>query len=843
MFEFQPIQVRPYPVIKPFGTAFVSRRRQEIFESMDNLNEVSIEQEMSASFMDYAMSVIIARALPDVRDGLKPVQRRILTTLNDLGLAHNRSFRKCAKIAGDVSGNYHPHGEAVVYPALARMAQDFSLRGLLVDGQGNFGSVDGDPPAAMRYTEARMTLLAENLLADIDKDTVDFIPNYDNTRTEPSVLPSRVPNLLLNGSTGIAVGMATNIPPHNLGELCDALVHVLEKEDATLEEILERMPGPDFPTAGIIYGRSGIRSYYETGRGSLQLRAKSMVEINGRTNRQSIVVTEIPYTLNKARLIEKIADLVREQKIRDISDIRDESDRSGMRIVIDLKRDAVGGAVLNQLYKHTQMQTTFGVILLALVNNQPRVMGVKEMLSHFLRYRREVILRRSRFELKKAENRAHILEGYRIALDNIEEVITLIRASETPEEARAGLIRNFGLTQPQAQAILEMRLQRLTGLERDKIEAEYKELQKTIAYLRKVLVDEKLQTSIIKEELLEIREKFADERRTEIVDETSEISIEDMIVEEDMAVTISNSGYIKRNAITLYRSQRRGGKGVMGMGTKQEDFVEQLFIASTHDYMMFFTSRGRCHWLKVHEIPQGGRAARGKAIVNVLQLASGEYVSAVMPVRKFEPDRYILMATKQGVLKKTQLTAFSRPRVGGIIALNLDEGDELIGVGQTDGNLNVFLGTRGGKAIRFPEEKVRAMGRSARGVRGIELAKDDYVIGMEVVSPGDIILTATEFGFGKRSRVDDYRLTKNRGGKGVINIKVTDKNGPVVGIRRVTEDDEFMLITTGGQLIRSRVQDVSIIGRATQGVRLIGVKEGDRVAALARIEENGNGSP
>ena len=809
---------------------------------MDNLNEVSIEQEMSASFMDYAMSVIIARALPDVRDGLKPVQRRILTTLNDLGLAHNRAFRKCAKIAGDVSGNYHPHGEAVVYPALARMAQDFSLRGLLVDGQGNFGSVDGDPPAAMRYTEARMTLLAENLLADIEKDTVDFIPNYDNTRTEPSVLPSRVPNLLLNGSTGIAVGMATNIPPHNLGEICDVLVHVLENDDATREEILERMPGPDFPTAGIIYGRSGIRSYYETGRGSLQLRAKAMVEINGRTNRQSIVVTEIPYALNKARLIEKIADLVREQKIRDISDIRDESDRSGMRIVIDLKRDAVGGAVLNQLYKHTQMQTTFGVILLALVNNQPRVMGVKEMLSHFLRYRREVILRRSRFELKKAENRAHILEGYRIALDNIEEVIALIRASETPEEAREGLMRNFGLTQPQAQAILEMRLQRLTGLERDKIEAEYTELQKTIAYLRKVLVDEKLQTSIIREELLEIREKFADERRTEIVDETSEISIEDMIVEEDMAVTISNSGYIKRNAITLYRSQRRGGKGVMGMGTKQEDFVEQLFIASTHDYMMFFTSRGRCHWLKVHEIPQGGRAARGKAIVNVLQLASGEYVSAVMPVRKFEPDRYILMATKQGVLKKTQLTAFSNPRVGGIIALNLDEGDELIGVGQTDGSLNVFLGTRGGKAIRFPEEKVRAMGRSARGVRGIDLAEGDCVIGMEVVSPGDIILTATEFGFGKRGRVDDYRLT-NRGGKGVINIKVTEKSGPVVGIRRVTEDDEFMLITTGGQLIRSRVQDVSIIGRATQGVRLIGVKEGDRVAALARIEENGNGSP
>ena len=809
---------------------------------MDNLHEVSIEQEMSVSFMDYAMSVIIARALPDVRDGLKPVQRRILTTLNDLGLSHNKAFRKCAKIAGDVSGNYHPHGEAVVYPALARMAQEFSLRGLLVDGQGNFGSVDGDPPAAMRYTEARMTLLAENLLADIEKDTVDYRPNYDNTRTEPSVLPSRVPNLLLNGSTGIAVGMATNIPPHNLGELCDTLVHVLENADATLEEILERMPGPDFPTAGIINGRSGIRSYYETGRGSVQMRARSVVEINARTNRQSIVVTEIPYALNKSRLIEKIADLVRAQKIMDISDIRDESDRSGMRIVIDLKRDAVGGAVLNQLYKHTQMQTSFGVILLALVNNQPRVMGVKEMLFHFLRYRREVVLRRSRFELKKAENRAHILEGYRIALDNIEEVIALIRGSKTPEEARGGLMRNFSLTQPQAQAILEMRLQRLTGLERDKIEAEYEELQKAIAHLREVLVDGKLQTSIIKKELLEVREKFADVRRTEIVDETSEISLEDMIVEEDMAVTISNSGYIKRNAITLYRSQRRGGKGVMGMGTKQEDFVEQLFIASTHDYMMFFTSRGRCHWLKVHEIPQGGRAARGKAIVNVLQLAAGEFVSAVMPVRKFEPDRYILMATRKGVLKKTQLTAFSRPRAGGIIALNLDEGDELIGVGQTDGNLDVFLGTKDGKAIRFPEGKVRAMGRNTRGVRGIDLAKDDYVIGMEVVSPGDIILTATEFGYGKRSRVDDYRLT-NRGGKGVINIKVTEKNGPVIGIQRVTEDDEFMLITIGGQLIRSRVQKVSIIGRATQGVRLIGVKEGDRVAALARIEENGNGSP
>ncbi len=809
---------------------------------MDNLQEVSIEREMSASFMDYAMSVIIARALPDVRDGLKPVQRRILTTLNDLGLAHNRPFRKCAKIAGDVSGNYHPHGEAVVYPALARMAQDFSLRGLLVDGQGNFGSVDGDPPAAMRYTEARMTRLAESMLADLEKDTVDFVSNYDNTRTEPSVLPTRVPNLLLNGSTGIAVGMATNIPPHNLGELCDALVLLLENGSATTQEILRAMPGPDFPTAGIIYGRAGIRSYYESGRGSVQMRARAMVEIDGRTGRQAIVVTEIPYAINKARLIEKIADLVRAGTVGDISDIRDESDRSGMRVVIDLKRDAVGGAVLNQLYKHTQMQTTFGVILLALVNNQPRVMGVREMLSHFLRYRREIVLRRSRFDLDKAEKRAHILEGYRIALDNIEEVIRLIRASKTPEEARTGLIGAFGLTQAQAQAILEMRLQRLTGLERDKIEAEYAELLETIEHLRRVLVDEALQTSIIKEELLEVRTRFADERRTEIVDETGEISIEDMIVEEDMAVTFSNAGYVKRNPISLYRSQRRGGKGVTGMGTKQEDFVEQLFIASTHDYMMFFTSRGRCHWLKVHEIPQAGRAARGKAIVNLLQLERGESVSAVMPVRKFEPDRYVLMATRRGVLKKTRLDAFSRPKRGGIIALHLDEGDELIGVGQTDGSREVFIATRGGKAVRFPEEKVRSMGRTARGVRGIELEGDDVVIGMEVVSPGDVILTATELGGGKRSRVDDYRLT-NRGGKGVINIKVTEKNGPVVGIRRVTEDDEFMLITSGGQLIRSRVRDVSVIGRSTQGVRLMGLAEGDRVVSLARIEENGNHTP
>ncbi len=807
---------------------------------MEKPRAVSIEKELSTSFMDYAMSVIIARALPDVRDGLKPVHRRILVTLHDLGLTHTKAFRKCAKISGDVSGNYHPHGEAVVYPALARMAQDFSLRALLVDGQGNFGSIDGDPPAAMRYTEARMTELAENTLADIDKETVDYVFNYDNTRTEPTVLPSRVPNLLLNGSTGIAVGMATNIPPHNLGELCDALVLVLEKENVSASQLLKVMPGPDFPTAGIVHGRAGIREYFANGRGHVQLRARAVVEVDSRTGRQSIVVTEIPFMVNKARLIEKIADLVRNQKISDISDLRDESDRSGMRIVVELKRDAVGAAVLNQLYKHTQMQATIGVILLALVNNQPRVMPVQEMLDHFLRFRREIVLRRSRFELRKAEERAHVLEGYRIALKNIDAVVKLIRKSKTPEAAREGLKKKFKLSQAQAQAILDMRLQRLTALEQDKIEEEYKGLRKAIAHLKRILAEGELQTKIIKKEILEIKKKFADERRTEIIDETGEIALEDMIVEEDMAVTISNSGYIKRNAVSLYRKQRRGGKGVMGMGTKEEDFVEQLFIASTHDYMLFFTNNGRCHWLKVHALPQAGRSARGKAVVNLLHLSAGERVSAVMPVRKFEPDKYILMATRRGVLKKSELSAFSRPRQGGIIAIGLNKGDELIGVGQTDGTREVFLGTRMGKAVRFPESKVRPMGRGARGVRGIRLAEKDEVVGMEIVSPMDNILTATKLGYGKQSRVEAYRVT-NRGGKGVINIKVTKKNGPVIGIRRVGEEDEIMLITTGGKLIRMRAADVSVIGRATQGVRLIGVKGGDRVAALARIEENTNG--
>ncbi len=808
-------------------------------EDKEKKEIVNIEDEMSTSFMEYAMSVIVSRALPDVRDGLKPVHRRILTTLNDLGLSHNKAYRKCAKISGDVSGNYHPHGEAVVYPALARMAQDFSLRGLLVDGQGNFGSIDGDPPAAMRYTEARMTELAERMLYDIEKETVDYIPNYDNTRTEPSVLPSRIPNLLLNGSTGIAVGMATNIPPHNLSELCDALILVLDKENIEIKKILEVMPGPDFPTGAIINGKKGTEDYYSTGRGSLQLRAKAFVEEDERTERESIIITEIPYTVNKARLIEKIADLVREQKIKDISDIRDESDRDGMRVVIELKRGTIGEVVLNQLYKSTQMQMSFGVILLALVNNQPQVMNIIDVLNHFLRFRREIVLRRTRFDLKKAENRAHILEGFLIALKNIDAIIKLIRGSQTPEEAKSGLIEKFSLTEIQAQAILEMRLQRLTGLEQEKIEKEFAELIKTIKELEKILSDKKKQTKIIKEELLEIKDKFSDERRTLIQDQTGDISLEDMIAKEDMVVTISNTGYIKRNPIALYRSQRRGGKGIVGMGTKEEDFVESLFVASTHDYLLFFTNKGRCYWLKVHEVPQAGRTARGKSIVNVLRLSQDEETTAILPIREFEPDKYIVMATKKGVLKKTQLTAYSRPRSSGIIALNLDDEDELVSVGQTTGSQEIFIGTRKGKAIRFPEEKARPIGRTGRGVRGITLGEDDEVVGMEVVSPGEIILTVTVLGFGKRGRIDDYRVT-NRGGKGVINIKVTEKNGQVVGIRKVTENDEFMLITTGGQLIRLRSTDVSIIGRATQGVRLIRVKDDDSVSGLARIEEDNN---
>lgn len=806
---------------------------------------IAIEEEMKSSFMDYAMSVIIARALPDVRDGLKPVHRRILFTLNDLNLNPGRPYRKCAKIAGDVSGNYHPHGEAIVYPSLARMAQDFSLRYPLVEGQGNFGSVDGDPPAAMRYTEARMTVLTEEMLRDIDKDTVDFAPNYDETRREPVVLPSAIPNLLINGSDGIAVGMATKIPPHNLGEIVDGLAAILDKPDTSDEDLLKLIPGPDFPTGGIIHGRKGIRDAYLAGRGLVQVRAKATTEQTKRSGRdiESIIISEIPYQVNKAKLIEKIAQLVRDkvEGFEGIADLRDESDRDGMRILIELKRDGVSEYILNRLYKHTSLQGTFGVIMLALVNNQPQVLSLKSMLEHFIQHRREVIVRRTRYDLGKARERAHILEGLLIALKSIDGVIKLIRASKTPDSARTGLITKFKVTEVQAQAILDMRLQRLVALEQDKIKAEHKELKKRISYLESILADEKLVIGIIKDELQEIKKKYTNERRTKIIDATSDITMEDMIVQEEMAVTISMDGYIKRNAVSLYRSQRRGGKGVKGMQTRAEDAVKDVFVANTHEYMVFFTSRGRLHWLKVYQLPQAGRATRGKAIVNLLQLKDGETVSEALKIREFSEGRFVLMVTRKGVVKKTPLPAFGRPRAGGIIAINLDEDDELIRACETDGSRQILIATRQGKAIRFDESQVRSMGRTAAGVRGIRLAKGDEVVGAEVVTPDSVILSITQKGYGKRTAIKDYRLT-SRGGKGVINLKITGKNGAVVDILQVYDTDGYLLTTIGGQIIRSEVSPVSVIGRATQGVRLINLGDEDEVVSIARIPEEEKGT-
>ncbi|MFQ5912510.1 MAG: DNA gyrase subunit A [Nitrospinota bacterium] len=796
---------------------------------------VAIEEEMKSSFMAYAMSVIIARALPDVRDGLKPVHRRILVTLNDLGLRPGRPYRKCAKIAGDVSGNYHPHGEAIVYPSLVRMAQGFSLRYPLVEGQGNFGSVDGDPPAAMRYTEARMTVFTEEMLADIEKETVDFVPNYDETLQEPVVLPSAIPNLVVNGSDGIAVGMATKVPPHNLGEVVDGLIALLDDSELPAEKLLKLVPGPDFPTGAIIHGRKGIRSAYLTGRGLIQVRANARVEIAKRSGREieSIVVTEIPYQVNKAKLIEKIADLVREKHIEGIADLRDESDRDGMRIVIELKRDGVSGFVLNQLYKHTPMQGTYGVILLALVNNQPRVLPLKDMLQHFIHHRREVVVRRTQYDLRKARERAHVLEGLLVALKHLDAVIKLIRGSRTADDARAGLMKNYRITQTQAQAILDMRLQRLVALEREKIQAEHKELMKTIARLEAVLADETLVIGIIKDELLEIKKKYADPRRTAIIEETSEITLEDMLVEEDVVVTISHDGYVKRTPLSLYRSQHRGGRGVKGMETRKDDIIEDIFVASTHDTMLFFTTRGRLHWLKVHQLPQAGRASRGKALVNLLRLEDGEAVSAALRVREFSEGKHVLMVTRKGVVKKTPLSMFGNPRAGGIIAIGLAESDELVQARITDGTRQVFLGTRQGKAIRFEECQVRPMGRNAAGVRGISLAKGDEIIGAEVVTPESVILSVTEEGYGKRTAVRDYRLT-SRGGKGVINLKITEKNGPVVRVREMHDTDEYLLVTASGQSMRASVGEIPVIGRATQGVRLMRLDEGDKVVSIAR---------
>jgi DNA gyrase subunit A len=829
---------------------------------LDQTNKiaVNIEDEMKRSYMDYAMSVIIGRALPDVRDGLKPVHRRCLYAMYDMSNDWNKPYKKSARVVGDVIGKYHPHGDTAAYDTIVRMAQDFSLRYPLVDGQGNFGSVDGDSPAAMRYTEIRMDQLAHELLADLDKETVDMGPNYDDSLQEPLVLPAKFPNLLVNGSAGIAVGMATNIPPHNLSEVINGIIAVIDNPALTFEELLAHIPGPDFPTGGFIYGKEGILSAYRTGRGIVQMRARAIVETHKKTERQSIIVTEIPYQVNKARLIEKIAELVKEKKLEGISDLRDESDREGMRIVIELKKDENPQIILNHLYKQTQMQCSFGIIMLAIVNARPKVLTLREMIDYFVDHRREIVTRRTIFDLKKAEARAHILEGLKIALDWLDAVIELIRSSANPVEAKQGLMegrfadpeflkrldlpvpagyQSVRLSELQAQAILEMRLQRLTGLERDKIIQEYEEVLRYIARLKEILASETEILKIIVGELSELKEKFGDERRTEIVGQTAEISLEDTIVEEDMVVTISHTGYIKRNAVTLYRAQRRGGKGKTGMKTKEEDFVEHLFIASSKDFMMFFTDAGRVYWLKVYEIPEGGRATRGKAIVNLLNLNPGEKITAILSVKEFSEDRYVMMATRLGVVKKSPLKEYSNIRVGGIIAVNLDEGDKLISVALTDGRQDVLLASRHGKSIRFKEEDARSIGRVGRGVRGMSLEDDDVVIGMEIINEaftGSTIFTVTENGFGKRTELTEYR-TQSRGGKGVITIKTTERNGCVVDIKQVTDENDLMLISDQGKILRVPVASFSVIGRNTQGVRLMVTEAEERVVAVAKLAE------
>ncbi|HEY7528568.1 MAG TPA: DNA gyrase subunit A [Candidatus Deferrimicrobiaceae bacterium] len=796
----------------------------------------TVQDEMQQSYLDYAMSVIVGRALPDVRDGLKPVQRRILYAMYELGNEYGKPYKKSARIVGDVIGKYHPHGDNAVYDALVRMVQDFSLRYPLVDGQGNFGSVDGDSAAAMRYTEVRMAKIASELLSDLDKDTVETTPNYDGSLTEPRVLPARIPNLLVNGSAGIAVGMATSIPPHNLGEVLDALIALIANPDVPVDDLMEYIPAPDFPTGGILYGLEGVREAYRTGRGSVQIRARAFIEKAKKGDRESIVITEIPYQVNKARLIEKIADLARNKEIEEISDLRDESDRDGMRVVVELKKDAVSEVVLNNLYKQTQMQTSFGVQLLAIVQNQPRTFTLKEMLEEFLAFRKEVVTRRTLFLLRKAEARAHILEGLKIALDHLDAVIKLIRGSKDPKEAKDGLMGKFGLSDLQAQAILDMRLQRLTGLEREKILQELKDVQAEIKRLKKILAEEAELLRVIGDEFREIREAYADARRSQIVRETKDIRIEDLIVDEEMVVTVSHTGYIKRNPISLYRTQRRGGRGKVGMGTKEEDFVESLFIASMHSYIMFFSNTGKVYWLKVHELPEASRAAKGRAIVNLLSLSPGESTPSVLPVKEFVEGRYVVTATAQGVIKKTDLMEYSRPRAGGIIAMGLNEGDQLIATAITSGKDEVFLSTRHGMSIRFHEGDVRSMGRAAVGVRGIDLEEGDAVVGMEILKPEGTLLTVTEHGFGKRTAIEEYRV-QARGGKGVITLKVTEKTGPIVGVTQVSEGDDVMLVTDSGKIIRMGVDEIRVIGRNTQGVRLIGLQENERVASLARLAE------
>jgi len=802
----------------------------------DRSAEISIEKEMKKSYLDYAMSVIIGRALPDVRDGLKPVHRRVLYAMRELKNDWNKAYKKSARIVGDVIGKFHPHGDSAVYDTIVRLAQDFSMRYPLVDGQGNFGSVDGDPPAAMRYTEIRMMRLAHEMLEDLEKETVDFAPNYDESLFEPTVLPAKIPSLLINGSSGIAVGMATNIPPHNLSEVIAALKALIDNPEISIDELIELVPGPDFPTGGMIYGTDGIRSAYQTGRGGVRIRARLLVEKDKRTQRETLIVTELPYQVNKAKLIEKIAELIRDKNIEGIRFVRDESDRDGMRIALGLKKDQIAGVIINQLYKHTRMENSFGIILLAVVNGRPEVLNFKEILQYFILHRKDIVIRRTRYNLKKAENQAHILEGLKIALDNLDAVVALIRASKSPAEAKSQLVKKFNLTEKQAQAILDMRLQRLTGLERDKIQQDYKNIIKDIARFKEILASEKLVLNIINDELSEILEKFGDHRYTEIIEETKEITIEDMIVEEDMVVTISKRGYIKRNPITLYRNQRRGGKGKTGMGTKEDDFVEHLFVASTHHTFLFFTNQGRVYWRKVYDMPQAGRMGLGKAIVNLLNFGKEERLTTVLAVPEFEAGYHVLMATKNGVIKKTDLMAFSRPRLGGIIALNLLEGDELISARISDGTLNVFLGSRMGKSIRFHESDIRSSGRVATGVRGMRLAQGDRIVGMEVLSHGQTLFAVTENGYGKRTSIDEYPVQK-RGGKGVISIKTTERNGMVVEILLVEEDDDLMLMTDAGKVIRMQINSISIISRNTQGVTLMGMDTEERVIGAARLAE------
>jgi DNA gyrase subunit A len=804
--------------------------------SKGNRVPVAIEDEMRQSFMDYAMSVIISRALPDARDGLKPVHRRALYAMYDLNNDWNRPYKKSARIVGDVIGKYHPHGDAAVYDTIVRMAQDFSLRYPLVDGQGNFGSVDGDPAAAMRYTEIRMARIASELLADIDKETVDFGANYDDTIREPLVLPARIPNLLVNGSSGIAVGMATNIPPHNLGEVVDALIALIETPGMSVDELMRHIPGPDFPTAGFLHGRAAIREAYHTGRGVLQMRARTEIEDGGDRGKTKIIVRELPYQVNKARLIERMAEMVNEKRIEGISDLRDESDRDGMRVVIELKRDAIPEIVQNQLFKLSQLQDSFGVNMLAIVGGRPKLLNLKDALQVFIGHRKDVVTRRTVYDLRKAQERLHILEGLKIAIEHLDAVIALIRAATDPATARAGLMSQFGLSELQAQAILDMRLQRLTNMEREKILEEHADVLKSIARYQEILSDEREVEKIIVTELREIREQYVDKRRTEIVDDSTDISIEDLIADEDMVVTVSHEGYIKRNPVAEYRAQRRGGRGKIGATTKEEDFIEHLFVASTHTYLLVFTTSGKLYWIKVHEIPLASRAARGKAIVNLLNLQGSEKVSAFLTVREFQPGCYVLFATKQGVVKKTSLDEYANPRPSGIIAIKINEGDEVIGVRLTDGEQEVILSTSAGQAIRFRESDVRAMGRNAAGVRGIQLDGDDAVVAVDMVTPDTTLLAVAEKGYGKRTALDEYRLT-GRGGKGIITMNVTDRVGRVVGVRMVREDDHVMLITDGGKVIRMPVHDISVIGRNTQGVRLIDVAEGEKVVGLACVAE------